>query len=129
MKEGKGETAWVLMELSAEAWEARRGWGALRPTAAWQGLPGGGSHHFLPLWEHERITPSPHLYFLYVRSSEGQRQGVIPIPHLYAGKVPSWASPDTTTLGGWGRLGEAGGGGGWGEVGITTWEEAEWCRL
>lgn len=111
MKEGKGETAWVLMEL-CEAW---RGWGAVRPTAVWQGLPVGGSHHFLPLWEHERITPHTHthLYFLYLRSSEAQRQGVTPFPHLYAGKVPLWSSPDI------GKLGEAG---------TTTWEEAELPR-
>lgn len=28
------------------------------------GAPGGGSHHFLPLWGAERITPSPHLTFI-----------------------------------------------------------------
>lgn len=81
-----------------------KGTGCPQTYSCVAGAPGGGSHHFLPLWEHERITPSPHLYFLYVRSSEDQRQGVIPIPHLYAGKVPLWASPDTATLRGWGRL-------------------------
>lgn len=68
------------------------------------GAPCGGSYHFLPLLEHERITP-PHLTFISFISDplEAQRQGVIPFPHFYAGKVPLWASLDTATLGGWGR--------------------------
>lgn len=78
------------------------------PTAVWQGLPVGAlTMSCRSLREHERITPSPHLYFLPLRSSEAQRQGVIPFPPTsMLGKFP---------CGQHGRLGE---------VGISIWEEA-----
>lgn len=104
MKDGKGEPARVLIELSAEAWEAWRGQGALRPTAARQGLPVGALTTSCHSWS-MRESPPPHLTFISFISDplEAQRQGVIPFPHFYAGKVPLWASLDTATLGGWGR--------------------------
>lgn len=84
MKASKGETAWLLMELSAEAWEARMGCPQTYSCVA--GAPSGGSHHFLPLWEHKSITPSPHLY---LRSSEAQRRGFFsPPPTSILGKFP-----------------------------------------
>lgn len=107
MKEGKREPVWLLMELSAEAWEAQRGWRGLSDLQL-PGAPSGGSHHFLPLWKRESITPSP---CLYLRSSEAQRQGFPPLPHHHARKVPLWTM-DTAMLGGWGGC-------------VTTWEEAD----
>lgn len=68
------------------------GMGCCQTDSCEAGAPSGGSHHFLPLWEHESIALLPHLY---LGSSQAQRQGVIPLPHLHAGKVPLWAALDT----------------------------------
>lgn len=88
MKEGKGETAWVLMELSAEAWEAERGRGALRPTAVWQGLPVGAlttSYHSGNM----RESP-PHLTFTSFMSDPLRTRGKVlfPSPIFRLGKFP-----------------------------------------
>lgn len=58
MKEGKGETVWVLMELCGGL-GGTEGMGCPQTYSCVAGAPSGGSHHFLLLWEHERITHTP----------------------------------------------------------------------
>lgn len=98
------------MELSAEAWEAWRGWGAVRPTAAWQGLPVGAlttsCHPGGSLREHH----PPHLPFI----SDLQRprdKVLFPSPTSMLGKFPVGSSGHSNL----GRLEDRG---------VTAWEEA-----
>lgn len=84
--------------------------GAVRPTAARQGLPVGA---LTTSCHSGSLRASPPQAHLYLRSSGGQRQGVSPLPHLHAGKVPLWAALDTAALGDWKR-GPA----------VTTWDKA-----
>lgn len=68
------------------------------------GAPSGGSHHFLPLWEHERTTP-PHLTFIsFISDPLRPRDKVLfPSPTSMLGKFPCGLLRTPATLGGWGR--------------------------
>ena len=50
------------------------------------GAPGGGSHHFLPLWGAERITPSPHLTFTLGRAMTNIEHCTL---HILSPRAPS----------------------------------------
>lgn len=100
MKEGEGGAAWVLMEHSLQRPGRHGRDGCCQTRSCTAGAPSRGSHHFLPLWEPESITPSSSPLSQILRRPD---KVLVPLPHLLAGKAPLWAALDTAALGDWGE--------------------------